>query len=65
MRDAKAPGKVNRPCFSINGGKVSDGFGVILGRFHCMFVPGASEGGGLHFGRPCRPALSCGAGAFG
>ncbi len=50
MRDAEAAGKLDRPCFSMNGGKVSDGLGVILRRFHCVFLARVSEGGGLHLG---------------
>jgi len=57
MRDAEAAGKVNRPRFSMNGGQVRDGLGVILRRFHCIFLAGVSEGGGLHFGRAGRPSL--------
>ena len=34
MRDSEAAGKVNRPRFSIGGGKVSDGFSVILRGLH-------------------------------
>ena len=55
VRDSEAAGKINRPRFSVNGGKVSNGFGVILRRFHCMFLPCAPQRGGLHFGRPGRP----------
>lgn len=57
MRDSKAAGKVNRSRFSVNGGKVSDGFGVILRAFHCMFLPRVSQRGSLYFGRPGRPLL--------
>jgi hypothetical protein len=65
MRDSEASGKVNRPRFSVNGSKVSDGFGVILRRFHRVFVAGVPERGGLHFGSLGRPSLPCGLGTFG
>jgi len=55
MRDAKAAGKVNRPGFSLSGGEVSDGLGVILRRFHGVFLARVSEGGGLHLGGTRAP----------